>query len=400
MRAKTPPLAQKGRRICVVTTSRADYWLLRWLMQEIRSDGDLELQVAVTGMHLSPEFGCTCRAIEEDGFEVAARVEMLLSSDTGVGTAKSVGVGVLGFADAFERLAPDVVVLLGDRFELFSAAVPALMLTIPIAHLHGGETSQGALDEHVRHAITKLAAIHFPAAEEYRRRIIQMGEDPSRVFNLGAPGLDGLRRIDFPGRSELEQRLGFELGCTTALVTYHPVTLEKGSEPGHVRALLEAVRSSGVRAVFTGANADEEGRLINREIRGFCDSHPKRYRFFTNLGAELYLGCMKHCALMLGNSSSGLIEAPSFRLPVVNVGDRQRGRIRAGNVIDCPCTVPGIEQAIAKALSPEFRHGLRGLRNPYDACGDGNASRRIKDVLKTIDVSPRVMKKEFRDYLR
>ena len=400
MRSNNGSLAQKSRRICVVTTSRADYWLLRWLMEEIRDDGDLELQVAVTGMHLSPEFGLTCRAIEEDGFEVAARVEMLLSSDTGVGTAKSVGVGVLGFADTFQRLAPDIVVLLGDRFELLSAAVPALTLAIPIAHLHGGEASRGAIDEHIRHAITKLAAIHFPATEEYRRRIIQMGEDPSRVFNLGTPGLDGLRRLRIPGKEDLERELGFELGCTTALVTYHPVTLEKGSASGQVGAVLEAVRRSGVRAVFTGANADEQGRLINREIREFCDSSPERYRFFPSLGAAMYLGCMKHCSFMLGNSSSGLIEAPSFRLPVVNIGDRQRGRIRAGNVIDSPCTVAGIERAIETALSQEFRQGLRELKNPYDAYGDGNASRRIKNVLKSIDVSPRVMKKEFRDYLR
>ena len=391
---------KEKRRICVVTTSRADYWHLRWLMEEIRDDGDLKLQVAVAGMHLSPEFGFTCRIIEEDGFMVDARVEMLLSSDTGVGAAKSVGVGVLGFADAFERLSPDIVVLLGDRFELFSAALPALMLTIPNAHLHGGETSQGAIDEQVRHAITKLATFHFPATEEYRRRIVQMGEDPSRVFNLGAPGLDGLRRMKIPGRRELEQRLGFKLGCSTALVTFHPVTLERDSVRGQVQALLEAVRRSGLKAVFTGANADEQGRLINQEILEFGNAGPDRYRFFSNLGAELYFGCMKHCALMLGNSSSGLIEAPCFGLPVVNVGDRQRGRIRAGNVIDAPCTAPAIEKAIATALSQEFRQGLEGLANPYDVCGDGLASRRIKDVLKSIDLSPGVMKKEFREYLR
>jgi len=369
-------------------------------MEEIRDDPALELQVVATGMHLSPEFGSTERVIEEDGFTIDARVDMLLSSDTSVGAAKSIGVGTIAFADALARLGPDIMVVLGDRFELFSAVVPALMLGIPIAHIHGGETSQGAIDEYVRHAVTKLASIHFPATEAYRDRVIQMGEDASRVFACGAPGLDGLHRLTLMEREELERKLDFDLGGTVALVTYHPVTLEKGSASDQIDTILDAIGRSGVRAIFTKANADEQGRLINRKIRDFCEDHTDQYRFHDSLGTLMYLSCMRQCTLMVGNSSSGLVEAPSLRLPVVNIGDRQKGRIKAANVIDVTCSPHDILNGIATACSPSFREKLAGMKNPYDAFEEGGTSRRIKDILKDIDISDKTLKKEFQDLFR
>ena len=385
------------RKICVVTTSRADYGLLIWLMKEIREDISMELLIVATGMHLSPEFGNTFRAIEDDGFRINAKVEMLLSSDTDIGVVKSIGIGLLSFCEVLKDLDPDIIVVLGDRFELFSVAVAALILRIPIAHIHGGETSQGSVDEAVRHSITKMSAIHFPAAEAYRKRIIQMGEDPKRVFNFGAPGLDGMHRMKLLSRKELEKRLRFNLDGNIAMVTYHPVTLEEGTAERQIDDLLRAIRRSGLKAVFTKANADEQGRLINRKIQEFCDREPGTYRFYDNLGTLVYLSCLKHCTLMVGNSSSGLIEAPSFRLPVVNIGDRQRGRIRAANVIDVGYSEEEISKGIKKACSNPFRRGLLSLKNPYDTYGDGKTSYRIKESLKNIRITGELLKKGFFD---
>ncbi len=308
-------------------------------------------------------------------------------------------MGLNGFAEAFAELKPDIVVLLGDRFELLAPAISALMLRIPIAHIHGGELSEGAIDDSVRHAITKMASLHFAATETYRRRIIQMGESPDRVFNFGAPGLDQIYGSALLTRPQLEQELGFSLEEPVALVTYHPVTRDAGSAETQVRCLVAAIKASGLKAVFTMANADAQGALINTRLRAVCAQSPGRFKWMPHLGHRRYLSCLKHFAVMVGNSSSGLTEAPSFRLPVVNIGDRQRGRVRAANVIDVPCSRAAILRGIKRAISPRFRASLRGMRNPYDRFHDGRASERIKDVLKHVRLSDDLLKKSFHDLL-
>ena len=385
------------RRICVVTTSRADYGLLHWLMKAIDEDPALELQVVATGMHLCPEFGLTYRKIEEDGFAIARKVEMVLSGDTEASVVKSVGVGLMSFAVVYEDLKPDIVVVLGDRYELFSVTIPALLMRIPIAHIHGGETSQGAADEAVRHSLTKMASIHFPATEEYRKRIIQMGEDPRFVFNFGAPGLDWIQRLPLLKRAELGKRLDFDLSGKVAMVTYHPVTLEGDAWKPQIEQLLRAIQGSGIKAIFTKANADAHGRMINLKIGQFCEEHPERFRLYDNLGQVLYLSCVKNLDLMIGNSSSGIVEAPSFRMPVVNIGDRQRGRIKAGNVIDVGNSENEIHRGIERAVSESFRREIASVQNPYDKYGDGKVSDRIKETLKKVDLSSNLLKKTFFD---
>ncbi len=386
-----------ARRICVVTTSRADYGLLRGLMQAIVDDRDLELQVVATGMHLSPEFGLTYGTIEHDGFRIDRKVEMLLSADSDGAVTKSIGVGLIAFADVFSGLRPDIAVVLGDRFELLSAAIAALIARVPIAHIHGGETSQGAMDEGVRHAVTKMASLHFPATEAYRRRIIQMGEDPHAVFAYGAPGLDALRHLTLLTKQELGSRLDFGLESPTAIVTYHPVTLERDSAAEQIDDLLAALLQAKVRAVFTKSNADMEGRLINERIAAFCRERPADYRLYDSLGQTVYLSCLHHLDLMVGNSSSGLIEAPSFGMPAVNIGDRQRGRIRAANVIDVGYPVAEIVVGIRQALSPVWRAGLSGMENPYAGVGDGTVSFQIKERLKQVELGESLLKKRFHD---
>jgi UDP-hydrolysing UDP-N-acetyl-D-glucosamine 2-epimerase len=382
-----------------VTTSRADFGLLRGLLKVIRADSALRLQVIASGMHLAPKFGLTWRDIEAEGIKIDRKISLRLTGDSSVANLKSIGVGLNGFAEAFAELKPEIVVLLGDRFELLAPAISALMLRIPIAHIHGGELSEGAIDDSVRHAITKLASLHFAATERYRRRIIQMGESPDRVFNFGAPGLDQLYGSTLLTRPQLEQELGFSLQYPIALVTYHPVTLDAGSADAQVRYLVAAIKASGFKAVFTMANADAHGALINTRLQIVCAQTPGRFKWIPHLGHRRYLSCLKHFTVMVGNSSSGLTEAPSFRLPVVNIGDRQRGRVRAANVIDVPCSRAAILKGITKATSSRFRTSLRGMRNPYDRFHDGRASERIKDVLKHVTLSDDLLKKSFHDLL-
>lgn len=383
------------RSICVVTTSRADYGILYWLLREIDADSQMELLLVVAGSHLAAEFGYTVQQITADGFSPRARIEMLLSSDTAVAAAKSTGLGMISFADALQRLCPEVVVLLGDRYELFSFAVPALLSRVPIAHIHGGESTEGALDDAVRHAITKMASVHFPATEAYRNRIVQMGEDPNRVFAYGAPGIDSMYRTETLDRKETSKALGFDLEGTVALITFHPATRASEAPLRQLKTVLAAVESAGIRSIFTKSNADEQGRALNLEIKTFCERNPSRFRVYDSLGTEVYFSCMKHCSLMVGNSSSGLIEAPSLKLPVVNIGDRQKGRVRAKNVIDVPCSTAAITAGIEKACSPEFRNGLIDMQNPYDPHGDGQASVRIKETLKTVELSQALLQKGF-----
>lgn len=382
------------RKICVVTGSRAEYGLLYWVLRGVEAAPDLELQIAVTGMHLSPEFGLTYRVIEQDGFRLDARVEMLLSSDSAVGIAKSMGLGLIGFADAWAQLRPDIVVLLGDRYEMLAAAAAAMVARIPIAHLHGGESTEGAIDESVRHALTKMAQLHFVATEPYRRRVIQLGERPERVHLVGGLGIDTLLRLKLLSRAELEQSLDFRLGQRNLLVTFHPATLEEQATKvqfGELLTALAALRDT--HFIFTLPNADTESRSISGMIQEFVSAHPEVSRAFTSLGQLRYLSSMLHCDGVVGNSSSGLTEAPTLRKGTLNIGDRQRGRLRASSVIDCEPTAAAIAGGLRRLYSPGFRAELERTVNPY---GEGGASDRIVAILRTVSLDG-ILKKRFYD---
>ena len=401
MSAATPAPEERvahAVRIAVVTTSRADYGLLFWLLRAIDEDPELDLLLYVSGSHLSPDFGSTVGEIEADGFRIARRIEILLASDTPSACSKAMGLALIGVGDALAEDRPDVLVVLGDRFEIVPVASAAVVHGVPVAHIHGGETSEGALDEYYRHAVTKLATLHFPATEVYARRIRQMGEDPAHTHVVGAPGLDHVHRTPLLSRTALEAALGIPLNSPTALVTFHPVTTEPGRGRAQVEALVAALRAEApLRAVFTKANPDTEGRAINQRIAACCDAEPARFRLVDNLGTQRYLSCLRHLDLMVGNSSSGLIEAPSFGLPAVNVGSRQRGRVAAANVIHVGNDVDDLRRGIRTALSSEFRAGLEGLQNPYDHHGDGRNSERIAATLKAFARSPWTGAKRFVD---
>ena len=385
-------MATTRRRICVVTGSRAEYGLLYWLLRELRDDPDVHLQIVATGMHLSPEFGLTYREIENDGFRLDDRVEMLVSSDTPTGIAKSIGLGTIGFGDSFARLQPNIVVLLGDRFEILAAACAALVARIPIAHLHGGEATEGLIDEAIRHAVTKMAHLHFVAADAYRRRVVQMGEAPERVFNVGAPGLDHLANIDWLPRDELERQLAMPLRNPVFLVTYHPVTLERLSPAKPMTELLAALdHFPEATIVLTHPNSDTDGRVLIAMVDEYAKTHAPRVKSFVSLGQRLYLSLMRFSDVVIGNSSSGLTEAPAMKRATVNLGDRQRGRLKATSVIDCEENADAIVLAVRRALSQEFRQMVPSTRSLY---GEGGASRAIKDALKQADLDT-IMKKTF-----
>ena len=382
------------RKICVITGSRAEYGLLCWLMKEIQTDPELQLQIIATGMHLAPEFGLTYKKIEEDGFIINEKVEMLLASDTPTGIAKSIGLGVIGLADVLQRQNPDIVVVLGDRFEIFAAAQAAMVAKIPIAHIHGGETTEGAFDEAIRHAITKMAHFHFTAAESYRKRVIQLGEEPKHVLNYGAPGLDNIRKLKLLNKTDFEKTINFRLDDLFFLVTYHPVTLSKTKPGKSFMELLKAINHfPEASIIFTKANADTEGRTINYMIDNYVENNPRRAKVFTSMGQLLYLSAVKNADIVVGNSSSGIAEVPSFKKPTVNIGQRQQGRLRSISVIDCEENEKAIIAAIKKGLSPEFRKELRNTKNPY---GSGNASFKIKEYLKKVSLK-NVLMKTFHD---
>jgi UDP-hydrolysing UDP-N-acetyl-D-glucosamine 2-epimerase len=382
-----------ARTIGVVTVARSDYGHLVPLLEELRDTPGITLQLYVAGAHLSPRFGTTVSAIEADGWPITARIETTGVSDEAVDVAVGVGAGVAGFARAFGRGRPDLIVLLGDRAEMLAAAMAALLLVIPVAHLHGGEVTEGAIDEQARHAITKLAHLHFPAAEPYARRIRQMGEEPWRVHCAGAPGLDRFARRAAISREELARRIGLPLRRPTLIVTFHPVTLEPGEAAAHSAELAGALEMVDGDAVITYPGADAAYEAVIRRLESLAATRPGT-RMIPALGEEGYAALLREADVMVGNSSSGLIEAPSFGLPVVNVGIRQHGRLRAANVIDVGNRREEIAAGIRRALEPGFRASLRGLVNPY---GDGHAAPRIARVLREAELGPRLIRKRFMD---
>ena len=381
------------RRIAVLTGSRSEYGLFYWTIRAIHEDPDLKLVLLVTGTHLSPEFGLTIQDIESDGFPIAARVEMLLSSDTGEGTATSIGVGTVRMAHVLASLKPDLLLVLGDRFEVLATVSAALPLLIPVAHIHGGESTEGVIDEGIRHAVSKMCHLHFAATEFYARRLVQMGEEEWRVKICGAPGLEYLYRTEIPSREELEQELGLNLSEPTLLVTYHPVTLSRASLESDMSEVLAALEESGLPVVITYPNADMGGRAIIQSLQDFQVRCP-RVQVRVNLGFRQYQGMLRQCAAMVGNSSSGIIEAASFGLPVVNIGDRQKGRLRGLNVLDAPAKMEAILAHIKKAVSPEFRQVARQFPNPYDL---GKSSEIIVRTLKEVTLDQRLIQKRIVD---
>jgi len=384
------------KRIGIMTGTRAEYGLLKSLMQEINKDNDLELYLIVSGMHLSPEFGMTYQEIEEDGFEINAKVEMLLSSDSPAGISKSIGLGVIGFADEFQRADLDMLILLGDRYEALSAAICALVMRIPIAHLHGGELTEGAIDEGIRHSITKMSYLHFTSTEQYRNRVIQLGENPERVFYVGALGVENIKKINLMTKEELERSIHFEIDENTVIVTYHPVTLENNTVEEQFLNLLEVLdRNPKIRMIFTKANADTNGRIVNELIDKYAAQNSERACAFMSLGQKRYLSALKYCRIVIGNSSSGIIEAPSFGKPIINIGDRQKGRICADSVINCGYTQQEIQQAMETALTEEFENKARNCRNPYEK---ENTAANIISVIKDYLLNDKIkLKKGFYD---
>jgi GDP/UDP-N,N'-diacetylbacillosamine 2-epimerase (hydrolysing) len=382
-----------SRKVCVVTGSRAEYGLLRWVMEGIRDSGDLELQVVATGTHLSPEHGLTYREIEEDGFRIDHKVEMLLSADTPSGIVKSTGLAMIGFADVLAQLDPDIVLVLGDRFEILAAATAALISKIPLAHVHGGEASEGVIDEAIRHSVTKMAHLHFVAAEAYRQRVIQLGEQPDRVFTVGGLGVDAIQKVKLLERERVEDLLEFAFRKRNLLVTFHPVSLETNTMVGQTRELLEALRTlDETGLIFTMPNADTDSRGITELIRSFVRQHPNA-KAFTSLGQDLYLSALAQVDAVVGNSSSGLLEAPTFGKGTINIGDRQRGRLRADSVIDCAPRTPEIKAAIDRLYSADFQNTLSTVVSPY---GEGGASDRIVRHLAEVPVQD-ILKKRFYD---
>lgn len=380
------------RKICVVTGTRADYGLLFWTMKALQSDKDIELSICVTGMHLSPEFGLTYKKIIEDGFYITEKVETLLSSDTSVGIAKSIGLGIISFSEVFERTEPDLILVLGDRFEIFAACTAAMVSRIPIAHCHGGEATEGLIDEAIRHSITKMSQIHFTSTEEFKKRVIQLGEQPKNVHNVGALGIENINKLKLLDKNEFEDSINFKLKQVNFLVTFHPVTLDSSSAEGQFSELLKALdKYENTSIIFTKPNADTDGRIIIQMIDEYVSKNSSKAVAFTSLGQLRYLSAMQYVDAVIGNSSSGLVEVPSFKIPTINIGDRQQGRVKAISVIDCEATEFDIGKSIQKAISPEFKEVIKFLKNPY---GEKNSSNEIIEVLKNTDLSG-LIKKQF-----
>jgi len=381
------------KKICVITGTRAEYGLLRHLMKAIKDSDEFELQIIATGMHLSKKFGLTYKEIEADGFVINSKVEILLVSDTPVSIAKSTALGLMGISESLNDLNPDMVLVLGDRFEILSAATAAMFARIPIAHLHGGELTEGLIDEAIRHSITKLSHLHFVAAEEYQQRVIQLGENPKNVFMVGGLGVDSIKRLKLLSREELETSLGIKFNEKNLIVTYHPVTLEKSSAGKQMKELLDALAElKDTQLIFTMPNADTDGRILFTMIEDFVENYPNAC-VFTSLGQLLYLSCVAQVDGIVGNSSSGLSEVPTFKKATVNIGERQRGRLQASSIINCEPSCTDISNALAKIYDKNFQETLIDSVNPY---GDGGAVDRIVKILKSMSFN-NLVKKTFYD---
>ena len=384
------------RKICVITGTRAEYGLLYWVMKSIENQSDLQLQLIVTGMHLSTEFGLTYKQIEQDGFVINKKLEILLSSDTSVGISKSMGLGMISFAEAFQELKPDVILVLGDRFEIFSAVSAAMIARIPSAHCHGGEATEGLIDESIRHSISKMSHIHFCSTDNYKKRIIQLGESPDSVHNVGALGIENINKLDLLSKKDFEDSISFNLDEQfNFLVTFHPVTLENSTASDQMFQLLKALDSiHNCKIIFTKSNSDTDGRIINTMIDEYVKNNPKKSVCFTSLGQLRYLSALKYVDSVIGNSSSGIIEVPSFETATVNIGDRQRGRIMGDSIINCEPYFHQISQSILKSISKEFKNNI--LSKSENLYGKGNSSDLILDVLKNTKLD-NILKKQFYD---
>ncbi len=382
-----------SRKIAVVTGTRAEYGLLYHLMRELQNKPDVQFQLIVTGAHLSPEHGYTVSQIEADGFPIAAKVDIQLSGDAPIDIARSMGICVSEMAKVFAQLQPDIVVILGDRYEMLATATAAMVMCVPIAHIHGGESTEGLIDEAIRHSITKMAQIHFVSTDIYRNRVIQLGEQPETVHLVGALGVDAIRKTALLSRDELEKSLDFKLGKKNLLITFHPVTLESNSGRGQMEELLSALsKLSDTHLIFTMPNADAGGREIMGMIDNFLGKH-KNARAYSSLGQQRYLSCVALVDAVVGNSSSGIIEAPSFKKPTINIGNRQSGRVKAESVIDCEPKKDAILAALQKAYSQEFGARLASVQNPY---GSGDSCKKIVEMLISVDLE-NILKKKFFD---
>ncbi len=365
------------RKICIVTGTRAEYGLLYWLIKGVNEDPDLDLQLIVTGMHLSPEFGLTYKQIEEDGFTITRKIEILLSSDSSTGISKSMGLAQISFAETFEQLNPEIIVLLGDRTEIFSAATASLIAGIPIAHIHGGELTEGAYDDALRHSITKMSHLHFASTEQYRQRIIQLGEQPDTVFNVGSIGLDNIKKLSLLSKSEFERSINHKLSSKNLLITFHPVTLENNSASEQFNELLEALDElEDTLLIFTKPNSDKDGRVIIQLIDDYVLKHSTKAISFDSLGQLRYLSAITLMDAVVGNSSSGIIEVPIFNIPTINIGDRQKGRIMGPIIFNCTPTKEKIREALKKAI---YLPKPVVWEHPY---GDGNATSHILEIIK------------------
>jgi UDP-hydrolysing UDP-N-acetyl-D-glucosamine 2-epimerase len=384
------------RKICIFSSTRADYGLLKGLLKEMEERPAIELQLLASGMHLSPEFGTTIREIRADGFNPHETVEILLSGDTPTAVCKSMGLALMGYGEALNRLKPDMVVVLGDRFETFCMAGASQVCRIPVAHIHGGETTEGAFDEAFRHAVTKLSHLHFAGCEAYRKRIIQLGEAPDRVFNVGALGVETLHRTKLLDRRQLGESLDFSLTDPYFLLTFHPVTLEESTAQKQFQAILDAVSGfPDIRVIFTKANADTDGRVINRMMEDYVRQHPRQCLALSSMGSLKYLSALKYTSAVIGNSSSGIIEAPSFKIPTINIGDRQKGRIQADSILNCPPETLAIRDTINIALSQPFQERIKTTENPYDKPGTSST---IATLLEKTDITG-ILKKKFHDII-
>lgn len=382
------------KKICIITGTRAEYGLLKPLIDKIFHSKDLELQLVVTGMHLSPEFGLTYKEIEDDGYPIISKIEMLLSSDTSVGITKSMGVALIGFADYYEQYQPNLVVILGDRYEMLAAATAAMVANVPIVHIHGGELTEGVMDESIRHSITKMSHIHFTSTEEYRNRVIQLGEQPQFVYNVGALGIENIKNIKLLDKATLEKQIGFQFTAKTIMVTYHPVVMENISTKKQFADILDVIHAHNeISVIFTKANADMDGRIINEMMDEFVKEHQERCAVYTSLGQLKYLSALQFCKAVVGNSSSGIIEVPSFGIPTVNVGDRQRRRLHAESVLNCGNDKIEIETALMKALSDEVAKKVKNVRNPYE--GEKTSEQMITIITQVLENGVDMKKKFF-----